>query len=117
VIHIGSTIYQILETVPNNQKIWETFTRIFAGFTSLCTIPRLCRYCKALAGKRKLKELKGEHLSHIYFLFILDKTVNHFIYLISKFTYIIEVGKVNGYKIEGKESILIFGKLDNLHLK
>ena len=38
---------------PKNRKIWETFTRIFAGFTSLCITPRLWRYCNAFAGKWK----------------------------------------------------------------
>ena len=38
-------------------------TRTFAGFTSLCIIPRLCRYCRALAVKRKKEKRKFEVLS------------------------------------------------------
>lgn len=64
----------------------KDITRMFAGFTSLCTIPRLCRYCKAFAVKgestvnlltlncfvfinRGIKERKQSRLNNsIYFL-------------------------------------------------
>lgn len=34
-------------------QITEDITRIFAGFTSLCIIPRVCRYSRAFAANRE----------------------------------------------------------------
>lgn len=35
------------------QHIVEDITRIFDGFISLCTIPRLWRYCRAFAANKQ----------------------------------------------------------------
>jgi hypothetical protein len=40
------------EKILTEKKRKKIFTRIFAGFTSLCTIPSLCRYCKAFAAEK-----------------------------------------------------------------